>query len=224
MSIYILPIHYTKNFTTKHPNAIQQYSAKIKQLPATKQKEHLLAYIAEYIDQALNSNVQFKAWRMQTENNPHLDKIFTCRPDLKEAWQKQTAYSLEKYQNSDSTDALDIREFFRNKIVVDAHIHLEEVIAFLLAGRKDNNPNKNNLQIVSSLVIECMEDAFSSLDIAAKKKHIQRIIQHLDVNQHRNFIRDLEQLMGLMEPFELTFSKYTIGMTHDPIDVLLCGT
>ena len=90
---------------------------------------------------------------------------------------------------------VDIKQYFSTKIVTDKHIDLPGLKAYLTG---QSNP-KDPLNKAEQLLKEATDDSFNQLGIQEQTKHLNKIIQLLELPPNHQFLRDLEDLKKMLD-------------------------
>lgn len=196
-----------KFLTTRQPNALITYIAKMKTL----NDPNVLTCLGEYIESVLNGT--FPEIRYRTANNSHLAQV----ANLLDAWKVNVARELPVDEATTTIVLEPTVDWLTTKLIKDKHIDplkIPHLIAFL-----QNKPEEPVSPLEIELVKLCRTD-----DLKEQMKVLQGIrgiVHEIPVfeNDIKSRILEIKRSLQPQEP-----KKYILVNTDDPIDLLNCGT
>ncbi len=220
---------------SRNPYGLITYAAGLKTLNEPK----LMKCLGEYVSAVFKGT--FKEKRYETTNNPHLKKLSESHADLLQQW-KEDFKPLEISLEGEIKEVFDPREWIKTKLITDRHLR-ETPIPFIEDYFKANTAEERDL--VSKKLTEKLEKKRKKLTlttlklqqacIAFAESQPDNIIPLLEVMQvslqdreanftTTEFAHEVTRMLQSLKNPKVASSNLKIGITDDPIDLLLCGT
>lgn len=138
-------------------------------------------------------------------------------------------------------NSIDIHDFLYGKLATDRHMHTNYVVDYLSAPKEGKEKIYHKLlsdirvltdqeeirkATIEKLLIELTQDRYKLLTTEKKLEAIETVKTLLDptISEENEVIHDLENLEKYYTRKMINIEGYTIELSSDPIDIMLCGT
>ena len=245
----IVPIKDIDNFTEKYdktfgssrnPNALSIYAAKLASLP---ENESLLQLLATYVQTVLNN--EFTEERYNKDKSDHLRKVFENREQLEKKWRQGACSPLTQFvkpteQKKPQEGKIDFKTILKEKILDDKHIKPEDypIICLYLKGEKTvqdcslklANKLKETKDEKYMIQKQCLQLANPTASSKTQTNSLNQLAKLLKnqkgtdefQNDVKAFLASLNNRKASKKDCE--YKGWKIVDTDDPQDLLLCGT